>query len=128
MYSVLERILSRDFDDPAFANIKKQLGDFVIQVDSSNTVKLFNNLMQEVRDFKRAFADMLNFRLSTGIAELRGANPSDESIRLWKRGIQPGLNTVDTRARKLIWDEIATPLAFITRSRYELMEYEINQS
>ena len=122
MYSVLEKILSRDFDDPAYSNIRKQLGDFVIQIDSSNRVKLFNNLMQEIRDFKRAFADMLNFRLSSGIVGLRAANSSDEFIRLWGRGIQPGLNGIDTRNRKLIWDEIGTPLTFNGENKYEQIQ------
>lgn len=93
LYDVLEQILLNNQNSNTVDFIKKQLSEFSLSVSNGLKVKLYNDLLREVKAYKKALTSFLAFANNTAISKGSTRLLPTEIGRKWCSGFQPGLNT-----------------------------------
>jgi len=91
LYSAIESILLNNHNYGLADYINKQLAEFSLATSNKSKLKLYNTLLEDVRNFKRMFDSYLNFVASRGYFR-KNTTPNDIG-RMWRPGARPGLNT-----------------------------------
>jgi hypothetical protein len=110
IYKTLYGVLLNNYGSVIPGRIKKQLGDFTLEIDNGHKVKLYNSLLAEC---KEAFKSVEQFILyAANVHADRQGIGSIAPGRLWSEGMVPGLNAkADTGEYfiRYIWDELPEP-------------------
>jgi len=108
LFMALEALLMNNYSFQLNDFIKQQLSEFSVSLSNGAKIKIYNMLIDEAKEYKRAFKAMVTSKHdSTPVKGYYSLSFRQGIGRQWYRGIQPGINSVEEG--KMIFDETSIP-------------------